>query len=177
MGNHLRTDSLSLSIERSLFRAYVLAIVVPISRLQQQCTHIIKIQLSALLQALSHNGNDVDLQYNIVFYIEFQNKFTLVSFFLNFPYLFWTISSTWRNPFTSYVFNRFFFEVYNSMQGWMIFILLVFLRKRVKKLLAERKPYVINFPKYWSAYNVEEVASPSAFDIELSNAPWVCVSW
>ena len=88
----LWTSSLSHRIERSLFRTYVLAIVVPKSELQRQRTQIIKTQFSALHQALSDNGNSVDLRDNRVFCIGCRNRNILVSFFLNLLYLLSTIS-------------------------------------------------------------------------------------
>ncbi|XP_033229424.1 probable G-protein coupled receptor Mth-like 1 isoform X2 [Belonocnema kinseyi] len=47
-------------------------------------------------------------------------------------------------------------DVLNSLQGVIIFIIFVVTRKRVRKLLAQKKPFGINFPKSWTAYEDEE---------------------
>ncbi|XP_046601623.1 G-protein coupled receptor Mth2 isoform X1 [Neodiprion lecontei] len=47
-------------------------------------------------------------------------------------------------------------DVINSLQGFIIFLLLIASRKRVRKLLAKKKPFGINFPKRWAAGEDEE---------------------
>ncbi|XP_054010977.1 G-protein coupled receptor Mth2-like [Hylaeus anthracinus] len=47
-------------------------------------------------------------------------------------------------------------DILNSLQGFIIFLLLVVTRKRVRKLLAKKEPCGIAFPKSWTAYEDEE---------------------
>ncbi|XP_046750868.1 G-protein coupled receptor Mth2-like [Diprion similis] len=47
-------------------------------------------------------------------------------------------------------------DVINTLQGLIIFLLLIASRKRVRKLLARKRPFGINFPKRWAAGEDEE---------------------
>lgn len=47
-------------------------------------------------------------------------------------------------------------DLLNGLQGFIIFLLLVATRKRVRKLLAKKRPCGIAFPKSWAAYEDEE---------------------
>ncbi|XP_066599175.1 G-protein coupled receptor Mth2-like isoform X2 [Prorops nasuta] len=47
-------------------------------------------------------------------------------------------------------------DIFNTLQGFVIFLLLVATRKRVRKLLAKKKPCGIKFPSSWIAYEDEE---------------------
>ena len=69
--------------------------------------------------------------------------------------------------------NRIAADILNGLQGVTIFILLVATRKRVKRLLAKRKPCGITFPKSWSDYkkDVEVIIPNLTVDIKLSNGP------
>ncbi|XP_043273228.1 G-protein coupled receptor Mth2-like isoform X2 [Venturia canescens] len=61
-------------------------------------------------------------------------------------------------------------DVLNDIQGVIIFILLVPMRRRVKKLLARRRPFGIRFPKSWAAYDEDdEVNYALPVEVELSN--------
>ncbi|XP_003427587.1 probable G-protein coupled receptor Mth-like 1 isoform X1 [Nasonia vitripennis] len=69
--------------------------------------------------------------------------------------------------------NQFYWilpDVLNVLQGIFIFILLVVSRKRVRKLLAKRKPFNISFPKSWAAYaDLENCPEPAGVEeLELS---------
>ncbi|XP_012145197.1 G-protein coupled receptor Mth2 isoform X1 [Megachile rotundata] len=60
-------------------------------------------------------------------------------------------------------------DILNALQGFIIFLLLVATRKRVRKLLAKKRPCGIGFPKSWTAYKDEEcedVVLPE--EVELS---------
>lgn len=59
-------------------------------------------------------------------------------------------------------------DILNSLQGFIIFLLLVATRKRVRKLLAKKKFCGINFPKSWTAYEDEECEEALAEEVELS---------
>lgn len=47
-------------------------------------------------------------------------------------------------------------DILNALQGFIIFFLLVVRRKRVRKLLAMKRPCGISFPKSWAAVDDEE---------------------
>ena len=51
-------------------------------------------------------------------------------------------------------------DIMNLLQGFIIFLVLVIGRRRVKKYLAIRKPCGISFPKLWNAYVDEENCEP-----------------
>lgn len=59
-------------------------------------------------------------------------------------------------------------DILNSSQGIIIFLLLVVSRKRVRKLLAKKKPFGIVFPKSWIAYEDEECEVVLPEELELS---------
>lgn len=59
-------------------------------------------------------------------------------------------------------------DILNALQGFIIFLLLVATRKRVRKLLARKKPCGIIFPKSWAAYEDEECEDVLPEEIELS---------
>ena len=59
-------------------------------------------------------------------------------------------------------------DILNALQGLVIFLLLVATRKRVRKLLAKKKPCGIAFPKSWAAYEDEECEEVLPEEIELS---------
>ncbi|XP_014609834.1 PREDICTED: G-protein coupled receptor Mth2-like [Polistes canadensis] len=59
-------------------------------------------------------------------------------------------------------------DILNSLQGFIIFLLLVVSRKRVRKLLAKKKPCGIVFPKSWTAYEDEECEVVLPEELELS---------
>ncbi|XP_076656948.1 putative G-protein coupled receptor Mth-like 1 [Halictus rubicundus] len=59
-------------------------------------------------------------------------------------------------------------DILNALQGLIIFLLLVATRKRVRKLLARRRPCGIAFPKSWAAYEDEECEDVLPEEIELS---------
>ncbi|XP_076233923.1 G-protein coupled receptor Mth2 [Calliopsis andreniformis] len=59
-------------------------------------------------------------------------------------------------------------DILNALQGFIIFLLLVATRKRVRKLLAKKKPCGIGFPKSWAAYEDEECEEVLPEEIELS---------
>ncbi|XP_024936116.1 G-protein coupled receptor Mth2 isoform X2 [Cephus cinctus] len=61
-------------------------------------------------------------------------------------------------------------DILNSLQGVLIFILLVFLRKRVRKLLAKKKPCGITFPRSWTAGEDLECDSILQEELELSQS-------
>ncbi|XP_076667143.1 putative G-protein coupled receptor Mth-like 1 [Andrena cerasifolii] len=59
-------------------------------------------------------------------------------------------------------------DILNALQGLVIFLLLVATRKRVRKLLAKKRPCGIAFPKSWVAYEDEECEDVLPEEIELS---------
>ncbi|KAK9309413.1 hypothetical protein QLX08_000900 [Tetragonisca angustula] len=59
-------------------------------------------------------------------------------------------------------------DILNALQGFIIFLLLVAMRKRVRKLLAKKKPCGINFPKSWTVYEDEECEEVLPEEVELS---------
>ncbi|CAL7950005.1 unnamed protein product [Xylocopa violacea] len=59
-------------------------------------------------------------------------------------------------------------DILNSLQGLIIFLLLVAMRKRVRKLLAKKRPCGISFPKSWTAYEDEECEEVLPEEVELS---------
>ncbi|XP_016911857.1 G-protein coupled receptor Mth2 [Apis cerana] len=59
-------------------------------------------------------------------------------------------------------------DILNALQGLIIFLLLVAMRKRVRKLLAKKKPCGIGFPKSWTAYEDEECEEVLPEEVELS---------
>lgn len=59
-------------------------------------------------------------------------------------------------------------DAVNTLQGLIIFFLLVVTRKRVRKLLAKKKPCGIIFPKSWIAYEDEECEVIGPEELELS---------
>ncbi|XP_076284534.1 putative G-protein coupled receptor Mth-like 1 isoform X1 [Lasioglossum baleicum] len=59
-------------------------------------------------------------------------------------------------------------DILNALQGLIIFLLLVATRKRVRKLLARKRPCGIAFPKSWTAYEDEECEDVLPEEIELS---------
>ncbi|XP_043255579.1 G-protein coupled receptor Mth2-like [Colletes gigas] len=59
-------------------------------------------------------------------------------------------------------------DTLNALQGLIIFLLLVVTRKRVRKLLAKKRPCGIAFPKSWTAYEDEECEDVLPEEIELS---------
>ncbi|KZC11292.1 G-protein coupled receptor Mth2, partial [Dufourea novaeangliae] len=59
-------------------------------------------------------------------------------------------------------------DILNALQGLVIFLLLVATRKRVRKLLARKRPCGIAFPKSWAAYEDEECEEVLPEEIELS---------
>ncbi|KAL2743950.1 G-protein coupled receptor Mth2-like [Vespula maculifrons] len=59
-------------------------------------------------------------------------------------------------------------DILNTLQGFIIFLLLVVTRKRVRKLLAKKKPCGIVFPKSWTAYEDEECEIVLPEELELS---------
>ncbi|XP_076165566.1 putative G-protein coupled receptor Mth-like 1 isoform X2 [Ptiloglossa arizonensis] len=59
-------------------------------------------------------------------------------------------------------------DILNALQGLVIFLLLVATRKRVRKLLAKKRPCGIAFPKSWAAYEDEECEDVLPEEIELS---------
>ena len=59
-------------------------------------------------------------------------------------------------------------DILNTLQGLVIFLLLVAMRKRVRKLLAKKRPCGIAFPKSWAAYEDEECENVLPEEIELS---------
>ena len=60
-------------------------------------------------------------------------------------------------------------DILNALQGFIIFLLLVATRKRVRKLLAKKRPCGIGFPKSWTAYKDEECEDVVlAEEVELS---------
>ncbi|XP_047369507.1 G-protein coupled receptor Mth2-like isoform X2 [Vespa velutina] len=59
-------------------------------------------------------------------------------------------------------------DILNTLQGFIIFLLLVVTRKRVRKLLAKKKPCGIIFPKSWTAYEDEECEIVLPEELELS---------
>ena len=59
-------------------------------------------------------------------------------------------------------------DILNALQGLVIFLLLVAMRKRVRKLLAKKRPCGIAFPKSWAAYEDEECEDVLPEEIELS---------
>lgn len=59
-------------------------------------------------------------------------------------------------------------DILNALQGLIIFLLLVATRKRVRKLLARKRPCGIAFPKSWAAYEDEECEDVLPEEIELS---------
>lgn len=59
-------------------------------------------------------------------------------------------------------------DVLNTLQGFIIFVLLVVTRKRVRILLAKKKPCGIVFPKSWIAYEDEECEVVLPEELELS---------
>ncbi|KAK2580208.1 hypothetical protein KPH14_012468 [Odynerus spinipes] len=59
-------------------------------------------------------------------------------------------------------------DALNTLQGFIIFLLLVVTRKRVRKLLAKKKPCGIVFPKSWIAYEDEECEIVLPEELELS---------
>ncbi|KAJ8670443.1 hypothetical protein QAD02_001702 [Eretmocerus hayati] len=62
-------------------------------------------------------------------------------------------------------------DTLNTLQGVFIFILLVVSRKKVRKLLAQRRPCNLPFPKSWAAYaDQENCAPPDPEELELSNS-------
>ena len=80
---------------------------------------------------------------------------------------------TWIFEVLSYAYgskNNFWIptDILNALQGLVIFLLLVAMRKRVRKLLAKKKPCGIAFPKSWAAYEDEECEDVLPEEIELS---------
>lgn len=59
-------------------------------------------------------------------------------------------------------------DIVNALQGFIIFLLLVGTRKRVRKLLAKKRPCGIGFPKSWAAYEDEECEEVLPEEVELS---------
>ncbi|XP_076225813.1 G-protein coupled receptor Mth2 isoform X2 [Nomia melanderi] len=59
-------------------------------------------------------------------------------------------------------------DILNALQGLIIFLLLVATRKRVRKLLARKRPCGIAFPKSWAVYEDEECEDVMPEEIELS---------
>ncbi|CAL1675409.1 unnamed protein product [Lasius platythorax] len=59
-------------------------------------------------------------------------------------------------------------DLLNGLQGFIIFLLLVATRKRVRKLLAKKRPCGIVFPKSWAAYEDEECEEVLPEELELS---------
>ncbi|XP_014471004.1 PREDICTED: G-protein coupled receptor Mth2-like isoform X2 [Dinoponera quadriceps] len=59
-------------------------------------------------------------------------------------------------------------DLLNGLQGFVIFLLLVATRKRVRKLLAKKRPCGIGFPKSWAAYEDEECEAVLPEELELS---------
>ncbi|GAB1868278.1 G-protein coupled receptor Mth2 [Camponotus japonicus] len=59
-------------------------------------------------------------------------------------------------------------DLLNGLQGFIIFLLLVATRKRVRKLLAKKRPCGIAFPKSWAAYEDEECEQVLPEELELS---------
>ncbi|XP_032664451.1 G-protein coupled receptor Mth2-like [Odontomachus brunneus] len=59
-------------------------------------------------------------------------------------------------------------DLLNGLQGVLIFLLLVATRKRVRKLLAKKRPCGIGFPKSWAAYEDEECEAVLPEELELS---------
>ncbi|XP_071868507.1 probable G-protein coupled receptor Mth-like 1 isoform X1 [Bombus fervidus] len=59
-------------------------------------------------------------------------------------------------------------DILNALQGFIIFLLLVGTRKRVRKLLAKKRPCGIGFPKSWAAYEDEECEEVLPEEVELS---------
>ncbi|XP_020278460.1 G-protein coupled receptor Mth2-like [Pseudomyrmex gracilis] len=59
-------------------------------------------------------------------------------------------------------------DLINGLQGFIIFLLLVATRKRVRKLLAKKRPCGIVFPKSWAAYEDEECEAVLPEELELS---------
>lgn len=59
-------------------------------------------------------------------------------------------------------------DLLNGLQGFIIFLLLVATRKRVRKLLAKKRPCGIAFPKSWAAYEDEECEAVLPEELELS---------
>ncbi|OAD60406.1 G-protein coupled receptor Mth2, partial [Eufriesea mexicana] len=59
-------------------------------------------------------------------------------------------------------------DILNALQGFIIFLLLVAMRKRVRKLLAKKRPCGIGFPKSWTAYEDEECEEVLPEEVELS---------
>ncbi|XP_018395288.1 PREDICTED: G-protein coupled receptor Mth2-like [Cyphomyrmex costatus] len=60
-------------------------------------------------------------------------------------------------------------DLLNGLQGFIIFLLLVATRKRVRKLLAKKRPCGIAFPKSWAAYEDEECEAVLPEELELSH--------
>ncbi|KAG5347764.1 MTH2 protein, partial [Acromyrmex charruanus] len=59
-------------------------------------------------------------------------------------------------------------DLLNGLQGFIIFLLLVATRKRVRKLLAKKRLCGIAFPKSWAAYEDEECEEVLPEELELS---------
>ncbi|KAG5323971.1 MTH2 protein, partial [Acromyrmex heyeri] len=59
-------------------------------------------------------------------------------------------------------------DLLNGLQGFIIFLLLVATRKRVRKLLAKKRLCGITFPKSWAAYEDEECEEVLPEELELS---------
>ncbi|EGI67199.1 PREDICTED: G-protein coupled receptor Mth2-like [Acromyrmex echinatior] len=59
-------------------------------------------------------------------------------------------------------------DLLNGLQGFIIFLLLVATRKRVRKLLAKKRLCGITFPKSWAAYEDEECEAVLPEELELS---------
>ncbi|KAI4490321.1 hypothetical protein M0802_010698 [Mischocyttarus mexicanus] len=80
---------------------------------------------------------------------------------------------TWIFEILSYIANSTLWywiptDILNSLQGLIIFLLLVVSRKKVRKLLAKKRPCGIVFPKSWIAYEDEECEDICPEELELS---------
>ncbi|KYN36953.1 G-protein coupled receptor Mth2, partial [Trachymyrmex septentrionalis] len=73
-------------------------------------------------------------------------------------------------PMNDFWIQIFFFvtDLLNGLQGFIIFLLLVATRKRVRKLLAKKRLCGIAFPKSWAAYEDEECEAVLQEELELS---------
>lgn len=47
------------------------------------------------------------------------------------------------------IYFRIITDIFNALQGFVIFLILVVFRKKIKRSLASRKFYKLQFPVYW----------------------------
>lgn len=69
--------------------------------------------------------------------------------------------------------------IFNGIQGFLIFVILVVFRKRVRKLLAIKRPFGITFPNSWAAYKLDECDTVVPENRELptrANGPFIVVA-